>query len=56
MIDNFSLAVSHGLILLAAWRLIQRADLDNEDAPEPIPPAKPARRRLPSFLKGRERA
>ena len=33
MIDNFALAVSHGLILLAAWRLIQRPDLDDDDAP-----------------------
>lgn len=32
MIDHFSLAVSHGLMLLAAWRLIFRPDLDREDA------------------------
>jgi len=32
MIDNFSLALSHGLILLAAWRLIQRPDLDDDSA------------------------
>lgn len=31
MIDLFSLAVSHGLILLAAWRLLWREDLDRED-------------------------
>lgn len=30
MIDMFSLALSHGLMLLAAWRLIARADLDND--------------------------
>ena len=30
MIDTFSLALTHGLLLLAAWRLIHRADL-NED-------------------------
>ena len=36
MIDNFALALSHGLILLAAWRLIQRPDLDREEA-EPAP-------------------
>lgn len=37
MIDNFSLALTHGLMLLAAWRLIFRADLDREDAPKPDP-------------------
>ena len=48
MIDNFSLAISHGLILLAAWRLMFRPDLDTEEAPEPEPkPAPP---------KGRARA
>jgi len=30
MIDNFALAVSHGLLLLAAWRLLSRADLDDD--------------------------
>ena len=40
MIDNFGLAISHGLILLAAWRLLFRPDLDAEKAPEPE--AKPA--------------
>ena len=33
MIDNFALAVSHGLMLLAAWRLLSRADLDDDAAP-----------------------
>lgn len=33
MIDNFALALSHGLILLAAWRLVQRPDLDDDSAP-----------------------
>jgi len=41
MIDNFSLAVSHGLILLAFWRLLHRPDLDDDSAP-PLP-----KRRLP---------
>lgn len=35
MIDTFALALSHGLILLAAWRLVQRADLDDPDAAGP---------------------
>lgn len=52
MIDNFALAISHGLILLAAWRLVQRPDLDDDDASIPAPATKP-KSRLPSFLKGR---
>lgn len=51
MIDNFALAISHGLILLAAWRLVQRPDLDNDDASSPTPPTKPEPR-FSSFLKG----
>lgn len=34
MIDNFSIALTHGLLLIAAWRLIHRPDLDVEDPPE----------------------
>lgn len=30
MIDLFSLALSHGLLLLAAWRILRRPDLDRE--------------------------
>ncbi|MWV26541.1 hypothetical protein [Aurantiacibacter rhizosphaerae] len=30
MIDYFSIALTHGLILLACWRLLFRADLDEE--------------------------
>ena len=30
MIDYFSIALTHGLILLACWRLMLRADLDEE--------------------------
>ena len=30
MIDNLSLAISHGLMLLAAWRLLTRRDLDDD--------------------------
>ncbi len=36
MIDNFALALSHGLIILAAWRLVSRNDLDDDSA---LPPA-----------------
>ena len=43
MIDLFSLAVSHGLMMLAAWRLLSREDLDREPpAPAAVPaPARP---------------
>jgi len=30
MIDYFALAVSHGLMLIAAWFLVTRRDLDDE--------------------------
>lgn len=30
MIDTFALALTHGLILVAAWRLLSRADLDDD--------------------------
>lgn len=30
MVDNFSLIVSHALMLLAAFRLLSRPDLDSE--------------------------
>lgn len=32
MIDLFSLGLSHGLMLLAAWRLLSRPDLDDDGA------------------------
>ena len=36
MIDNFSLALTHGLMLVAAILLLRRPDLDREGpAPEP---------------------
>jgi hypothetical protein len=44
MIDNFALALSHGLLLLCAWRLVARRDLDDDSAPRPAPvPAKAPR-------------
>jgi hypothetical protein len=42
MIDSFSLALSHGLLILAAWRLLSRRDLDDDIAPPP--PERPAGR------------
>ncbi len=38
MIDNFSLALTHALLLFAAWRLFSRPDLDSEDAPSETKP------------------
>ena len=32
MIDLFSLGLSHGLMLLAAWRLLSRPDLEDDAA------------------------
>jgi hypothetical protein len=46
MIDNFALALSHGLLMLVAWRLLWRPDLDDDAAERGK--TGPARR---SFLK-----
>lgn len=43
MIDNFSLAITHGLMLLAAFLLLRRPDLDHE--PGPGDEAEPAKKR-----------
>jgi hypothetical protein len=40
MIDNFALGLSHGLMLLAAWLLLRRPDLDHEPGPRDRPEAK----------------
>ncbi len=37
MIDNFSIALTHGLMLLIALQLYFRADLDDETPPKPAP-------------------
>ena len=44
MIDNLALAISHGLMLLAAWLLLRRPDLDDESTP-PIDKAVPEDKR-----------
>ncbi|HYW16545.1 MAG TPA: hypothetical protein VE891_10400 [Allosphingosinicella sp.] len=44
MIDNFSLALTHGLLLLVAWRLLSRTDLDEDPAPGAEPAAPKSRR------------
>jgi len=35
MIDNFALGLTHALMLLAAWRLLTRPDLDEDGAAGP---------------------
>jgi hypothetical protein len=35
MVDNFVLALTHGLMLLAAWRLLSRPDLEDDSVPPP---------------------
>ena len=43
MVDVFTLALTHGLMAIALWRLLFRAELDREDAAEPARPwRKPA--------------
>jgi hypothetical protein len=37
MVDYFALGLTHALLALAAWRLVQRVDLDG-DLPEPEAP------------------
>ena len=42
MVDYFAIALTHGLIALAAWRLFLRDDLDSdEDGPGSGKPARP---------------
>lgn len=42
IVDIFSLFLSHALLALAAWRLVQRHDLDSDPAPQ-APPASEGR-------------
>ena len=37
MIDHFALGLTHGLMLLAAWRLLWRPDFEDDDAPPAAP-------------------
>jgi hypothetical protein len=55
MVDYFSLAVSHAVLMLAFWRLMLREDVDAEpprqampepDETAPATPARPARKPL----------
>lgn len=45
MIDNFSLGLTHGLMLLAAWILLRRPLLDKEPSPRDAVPRKGRRPR-----------
>ena len=47
MIDTFALLTSHGLILLAAWRIAWRPDLDDDGASPGAAAARPFWRRPP---------
>jgi hypothetical protein len=40
MVDYFAIALTHGLIALAVWRLMNRDDLDSDTA-EAAKPARP---------------
>jgi hypothetical protein len=51
MIDNFALGLSHGLMLLAAFLLLRRDDLDDETSSaetprKPVESEEPAKRRF----------
>jgi hypothetical protein len=41
MIDNLALGLSHGLMMLAAFLLLKRPDLDHESSPQDTPAKKP---------------
>ncbi len=43
MIDYFALALTHGLLALACWRIVLRGELDAEtaEAVQPAPDAPP---------------
>jgi hypothetical protein len=45
MVDNFVLVLTHGLLALAAWRLVLRIDLDSDPdlAPAAEDDARPKR-------------
>ncbi len=41
MIDNLALGLTHGLMMLAAFLLLKRPDLDSEAPPKPDPTGRP---------------
>ncbi|HIV76317.1 MAG TPA: hypothetical protein H9899_02210 [Candidatus Sphingomonas excrementigallinarum] len=54
MIDSFALLLSHGLMLVAAWRLFGRRELDQEGDAAPGPMTSPITSRTRSGI-GRRR-
>jgi len=48
VIDYFAIGLTHGLIALAAWRLLSRADLDDDAADPAAPRHRSWRRRKPA--------
>ena len=49
MIDILTLALTHGLIALALWRMLFRGDLDEDDAQAPH---RPWRKAAPDGIDG----
>ena len=47
MIDLFALGLTHGLLALAALRLVQRVDLDRDPGTEDATPPRRGKRQLP---------
>ncbi|MFM5917442.1 MAG: hypothetical protein ACKOOL_07910 [Novosphingobium sp.] len=49
MIDFFALALTHGLLVLAALRILLRRDLDTEDGTPPPEAPAPEVQKLPGL-------
>ncbi len=47
MINNLALGLSHGLMILAAFLLLRRPDLDREPGPHDAADTRPGRTRTP---------
>jgi hypothetical protein len=43
MIDNFSIALTHAMMLYVAWRMINMPQVDDESVPPPEEPKKAGR-------------
>ena len=53
MIDNFSILLSHGWLLLAFWLLLQRTDLNSEPPPIPDPEPQGFSKRVKAVREGK---
>ena len=49
MIDNLALGLSHGLMMLAAFLLLKRPDLDREPSPHDTPETAKPTNKKPRF-------